>query len=229
MGENNPWFSMWVSPRATIRSIVEQNPKKCLWILAFIYGFTSLLNAFQSVPIATVIGLLPMFFIAVVLATFWGYVFFSLWSWVVTFTGRMFKGKATFLEARAAYAWSCVPLMGNVILWLALVGFYGKMLFFGPQQQVALSGPAVTILFLVLIGKLIFAVWSVVLYLQALAEVQGYSVLRSIGNVIVAAIFLGVAVAILWILLSMLAGGCTHTAVAAPDWNNTQWFAQFIR
>jgi hypothetical protein len=228
MDDKNPWLSMWVSPRATVRNIVAQNPKKCLWILAFIYGFTSLLNCFQSVPIAVMTGLLPMFFITLVLATFWGYAFFAIWSWVITFTGKLFKGKATFAAARAAYAWSCVPLLGNVVLWLLLVGFYGRMLFFGPQHHVTLSGPALTLLFIILIGKLIFAIWSVVLYLQALAEVQGYSVLRSIGNVIVATLFLVIVIAVLWLILGLLAGGCSATA-AGINWNSANYFAQFIK
>ncbi len=204
--------------------------KKCLWILAFIYGFASLLNTFQSVPIAVQIGFLPMILVALVLATFWGYVFFSVWSWVVLLTGKLFKGKATFATARAAYAWSCVPLLGNFVLWILLIIFYGNLLFYGPQPHLMLSGPAVTILFIILIGKLVFAIWSIILYLQALAEVQRYSVLRSIGNVIVAAIVMGIVFAILWtLLLLLMASGGSPAATASVDCNFTDWLVQLIK
>ena len=136
--------------------------------------------------------------IAVIFAPFWGYAFFSMWSYVVVWVGRLFKGQATFQQARAAYAWSAVPLMVNVPLWLLLVLINGDLQFFGVQDQIMIDGPAVLVLFLILIGKLVFAIWSVVLYLQALAEVQQFSVLRAVGNVILSSLCMGIAATILW-------------------------------
>ena len=194
----NPWLAMWVRPKATIRTIVDTNPRRSLWALAFVYGFTSIFNAFQSLPVLLQFGLLPMLLIAILLAPFWGYAFFSIFSYVVFWIGKVFKGQATFETTRAAYAWSAVPLIGNIPLWLILIFFYSDFIFFGVQDQVVIPGPAVLLLFIILIGKLVFAIWSIVLYLQALAEVQQYSILRAIGNVILASLCIGIAIAILW-------------------------------
>lgn len=215
MKEDSSWLSMWTSPRATIRAIVQENPKKGIWALSFIYGLTSLFNGFQSFPIAMQIGLIGMIVVTVILAAFWGYLVFAVWSWITVLIGKLFKGKGTFQTVRAAYAWSCVPLSINALLWILLVIFYGNLLFYGPQQHSMLSGSAVTILFLILIGKIVFAIWSIVLFLQALAEVQGFSVLRAIGNVIVASIVLAILVGILWTLLALSLNGCTPGAVAS--------------
>lgn len=213
----NPWRSIWCNPRATIRRIVEENPNRSLWILAFICGFTSLFNGFQSFPIAIQIGLIPMFVLTVILSAFWGYVIFAVWSWAILVTGKIFKGQAKFKEARAAYAWSCVPLLVNLCIWLVLFVLFGSILFLGPQTHPALSGATVTFLFVLLIGKVVFSIWSIVIYLQALAEVQSYSVLRAIGNVILAAIFLGILIAIPVILLGLVSGGVPHTAFLGGD------------
>jgi hypothetical protein len=202
----NPWISMWVRPRETIREIIARNPNRSLWPLAFIYGFSALLNCFQSVPIALQFGLFPMFLFALILAPFWGYAFFGIWSWVIVFVGRLLKGQANFQMARAAYAWSCVPLIVNIPLWILLVLFYSQILFFGVQDQIVVPGAVVVPLFLILIGKLVFSIWSLVIYLQALAEVQQFSVLRAIGNVILASLVMGITVAVLWIILMNIAG-----------------------
>lgn len=221
---------MWCNPRSTIRGIVERNPKQSLWILAFIYGFTTLLNGFQSFPIAMRIGLIPMFAVTLVLAVVWGYVFFAIWSWAILLTGKLFKGKASFATVRAAYAWSCVPLLGNVVLWLILVILFGSLLFFGPQPNLMLTGPQVTLLFLLLLGKVVFSIWSLVLYLQALAEVQSFSVLRSIGNVIVATIFLAVLIAIPLFFLGFGISSAPATAAAiASELQNAFAFIQLTQ
>lgn len=218
MEKGNPWRSIWFNPRSTIRNIVHENPNRSLWLLAFVLGLTSLFNGFQSFPIALRVGLIPMFAIALLLAALWGYLIFAVWSWAVLLTGKLFKGKATFMAARAAYAWSCVPLLGNVCLWLVLVSFFGSILFFGPQPNLVLSGSTVTLLFFLLIGKVVLSIWSIVIYLQALAEVQSYSVLRAIGNVILAAIFLGILFAIPLFLLALIGGGgAPNTAFLGGD------------
>lgn len=233
MSEKSPWRSMWIKPRATIRNVIEQNPKKSLWALAFVYGFTSLLNTFQSFPIAYQIGLFPMLLLALVLAAFWGYLFFSIWSGVILFIGKLFKGKGTFTTIRAAYAWSCVPLVGNVFIWLVLVLLYGRVLFYGgPENHVMLSSMAVTILFVALVAKLVLAIWSIVLYLIALAEVQGFSILRAIGNTVLGSIFLGIVFAVLWSLLLFAIGAASQqsqTASALFEWADVQWIVHYLK
>lgn len=215
---DNPWRSIWCNPRSTIRSIVDQNPNRCLWLLAFICGFTVLLNGFQSFPIAIQIGLIPMFAIAVILAALFGYVVFAVWSWAILVTGKLFKGKGRFATVRAAYAWSCVPLLVNLCIWLVLVFLFGSILFFGPQPHLVLSGATITLLFLLLIGKVVFSIWSIVIFLQALSEVQSYSVLRAIGNAILATLFLIILAAIPLFLLGLLSGASVpHTAFLGGD------------
>lgn len=220
--DRNPWKSIWLHPRATIRGILAENPRKSLWLLAWIYGFTSLLNGFQSFPLAIRTGFIPVFILAVVLAPFWGYLFFAIWSWVVIFVGKLLKGRATFETARAAYAWSCVPLLANSVLWILLSVFFNQLLFFGSQTNQVLSDPAVTVLFIILIGKLVFSIWSLVLYLQTLAEVQQFSILRSIGNVILASILIG----IVCILFRIIFLQSMNSLSAATTMN---WIVQFAQ
>lgn len=201
MSVEQPWLSMWVHPRATIQSVVNENPRKSIWLLAWLYGFNALLNVFQTIPIATQIGLIPMFLIAFLLAPLWGYVFFAIWGAVVVWVGRLFKGKGTFETVRAAYAWACVPMIGSVALWLILVFFYGKVLFLGMPEHFVSDSQAFALLGIFVV-KLVFSIWTLVLFVQALSQVQHFSILRSIGNLVVAAIALILA----FYLLSFLTG-----------------------
>lgn len=216
----NPWKTIWVHPRETVQAIVAENPKKHLWILSFIYGFTALLNGFQSFPLALKFGLLPLLLLTVIFAALFGYVFISAWSWVIVKVGRIFGGKATFESARAAYAWSCVPLIGNIPLWILIMLFYSDLFFYG-VERILMPGPA-AFLFIILMGKLVFAIWSIVLYLQTLAEVQNFSILRAIGNVILSSIALAIAVAFLCVIIALMAHSITKPLaslwILQPDW-----------
>jgi hypothetical protein len=206
MPEKSPWLTIWIQPRATIRQIVAHNPKRSLWLLAAIYGFSSLLNSFQSVSLGSSLGVIPLFLIALIFSPIWGYIVFAVWSWVISWTGRWLKGQADFQMVRAAYAWSCVPLAVNGLLWIAMILIFGLPLFIHFPEGYQLTDGQASLLFLILIGKVVLAIWSLVIYLNALAEVQQFSVLRAIGNVIIAGLIIGVVFAILWTLSLSAAG-----------------------
>ena len=194
----NPWLEIWTRPRATIRRIVNERPNRCLWALAGIYGFGSLINNAQSFGLGQSLDLWAICLIVVLLSFVWGYIFFSIWSGVVYWIGRLFKGKGTFQSVRAAYAWACVPLAVNIPLWILLIGVFGQDLFklsFGSEEY---SGALFVVLFSALIVRLAMAVWSLVIYFNALAEVQSYSVLKAILNVVASAASLFIAAWILW-------------------------------
>lgn len=145
------------------------------------------------------LSLIAILLIAIVFAALWGYVFFSIWSAVVHWVGKLFHGQGSFQEVRAAYAWSCVPLAVNVVLWFLLAGVFGLQLFSSSAGGGgALNNAQVFLLFFVLIARLVLAVWSLVIYFNALAEVQKYSVLKSILNVVIAGILLFAVVWVLW-------------------------------
>src|SRR5438105_4239723 len=129
MTTNNPWLTIWTKPRATIARIVGQNPNQSLWWLAAIYGFCSLLSLFQSMTLGSAMGTIGILILAVIIAPFYGYISFSIWSWFVLWTGKWFKGQGTFKTVRASYAWSCVPIIVSIPLWLLMVILFGHQLF----------------------------------------------------------------------------------------------------
>src|SRR5579871_6805794 len=132
----SPWISIWTEPRMTISQIVQKNPNQGLWILAWIYGFLSFLNGSQSLSLGKDMNFLLILFLAVVIAPLWGMVVFGVWSLVVHLIGKMLKGQASFSFVRAAFAWSCVPLAVNILLWIILLFTFGESLFQTMQATV---------------------------------------------------------------------------------------------
>ena len=152
-------------------------------------------------------GVWAILIIAVIFAAIYGYVSFSIWSWFVMWIGKLFKGQGTFKTLRASYAWSSVPLILNIPLWLLMVALFGHQLFLNLPDAYLLSAWKIFVLFLVMIVKVILAIWSLVIYINALAEMQKYSIIRAILNIVVAAVILGITFFVLWRLLLHTAGG----------------------
>jgi len=204
MSDKNPWLSIWCHPRETIRQVIQENPNRSLWVLSFIYGFLSLLNSFQAISIGSMMGMWVVFLAALVLSPFWGYAAFSIWSWVVYQVGKLFKGQGDFSGIRAAFAWSCVPLTVNLVFWFLMMLSFGVAFFFSPEEMYPISNQKSAFLILILIGKVVISIWSLVIYLNALAEVQKFSILRSIFSVIFSWVFIGAVLALIWFSLMYL-------------------------
>ncbi len=209
----NPWLNIWFKPKATVAKVVDENPNRSLWTLAWVYGFCSLMNLFQSMSLGAALGTGWILALAVVLAALWGYVNFTVWSWFVKLVGKWFGGKGNFKSIRCAYAWSCVPIVINVPLWLLMVITFGHQLFVNFPDAHLLGSGEILFLFVVLIVKVILAVWSLVIYLNGLAQVQDFSVLKAILNVIVAGIIVAAIFVGIWILLTALGGGSGTAAM----------------
>jgi len=203
----NPWLEIWVKPRATIARLLQESPNRGFWILAIIYGFSSALNWMQSIMMGQRFGIPHIFLIAIILSPMWGYIGFSIWSWIVYYTGKWLKGMGTFKEVRFAYAWSCCPLFVNVLLWLLLASLYGRALFanFSPETQ-ALPRGEIALLFSVFLIRITSAIWSLVIYLNALAEVRRYSILRAIGNIVISGLIVMVGVYLFMMVVFSLVG-----------------------
>ncbi len=204
--ENNPWLSIWVRPKATIGQIVAENPNRSLWVLSFIYGFSSLINMFQSFNLGVVFSPVALYFLAAILAPFWGYAMLAIWSWIILWLGRLFKGQATFQQARAAYAWSSVPLALNIPVWIFMGILFGDQVFLNFPDSHLFTDGQIFFLFASLVIKLVAAVWSLVIYFNALAQVQQFSVLRAIGNIVLAGIVAAVAMTLLWMAIFKMIG-----------------------
>ncbi len=188
----SPWITILTAPRQTIREIASTNPNRSIWVLALIHGVCSLMNVFQSLEAGQAMQTAGLLILVVLLAPFWGYLNFSIWSALTLWVGKILGGQGTFQTLRASYAWSTVPLLINIPLWLLMLALFGHQLFVNFSDTTQVPQSTVALLFGVLALKVIAAIWSLVIYIITLAEVQNFGIFKSIINMILAGILLAV-------------------------------------
>ena len=172
--QKNPWFTIWTNPRSTIRTIIDTNPKRSIWWLATIYVLQTLLFFANYTSLGLNYHFALILIIAIVLSPFIGILWLYLFGWVLHFTGKWLGGKAPMDHIRSALAWSKVPILINLAMWLILLVFSANYVFvqfsFGPS------------LFFINLISMISGVWSLVILIQNIRETQGFSIGRSIAN-----------------------------------------------
>ena len=188
--EVNPWKNMWTKPKNTIRSIVNYNPNYRIWVLSFLYGFVTLISLAQKFSLGFSLNTYIIIAFSIIFAPIIGYVIFSFFAYVVFFTGKWLKGESKYIEVRSAIAWSNILMIVNVIFWLLLFIIFQGKLFQSFPISYQLTNNETVFLFVILFLQMVASIWTIVLYVNTLAEVQKFSLAKSILNILVATIIL---------------------------------------
>jgi hypothetical protein len=192
---NNPWLTIWTSPRETIKKIVAKDANQSIWILAVIVGFPSVLSLFMLfMPDASRgVSLIT----SAVLSPFVGMLLLNIYSWILLQTGKWLKGRADREDIRAALAWSYVPTIISLLLFIWIEPQYIQMLHEGrtilnwdnlPATAYLISG--------------VFGIWALVLEIGTISQVQKFSLWRSFGNIILG----GLGILIFWLIIEFIFG-----------------------
>ena len=181
----NPWFSIWLQPRATMQQILDTDPARLVLLLAIIAGFFDALNqaviqdlgdrmdSWQSVVFSCAIGG-PL---SGVLGLFVG-------GYLLRKTGSWLGGSASVREVRAAIAWGSIPMIWLGLLWIPMIALFGDECFTSLTPRLD-EDPvlASAMLFLGLI-ELIGAIWAIVISLKCLGQAHKFSAWRALGSVL---------------------------------------------
>lgn len=98
----------------------------------------------------------------------------------------MLGGQADSREVRAALAWSSVPFLATIPLWIIRIALIGRELFTSPLEKPSLvSQPVLAYLLIAtFVPEVVLSVWWLVVTLKALAEVQRFSAWRALSSML---------------------------------------------
>ncbi len=204
--KSNPWTAIWTAPRKTIQEIVRVNPKMHFWLLSWIYAFPILLHMAQNLSMGEVYPMVGIGIVAAVLAPFIGWLFLSIFAGLLLWTGRWIGGKGDYLSLRAAVSWSNVPNIVNIVFWVILSLLFGSMLFTQAFAQMDLAGAQMGLVAVIFLAQLVLAVWTFVLLLNTVSEVQKFSVWKALLNMLMPFVIVFIASWVLALLIGSMHG-----------------------
>jgi hypothetical protein len=194
-GTFNPWKTMWLRPRATIRSLVNHEPTQNVDRLAILMGITQVIER-NNAGDGTFQSVLVTLAMAALLGPVAGLIGIRISGAVSGWIGRKLGGMATNEEVRAAFAWSAVPRITALplqILFLLILPFFSA------------TNPAIGLLLVGMGGVLtVLGLWEFILSVATLAEVHRFSIWRAIGTIFLPFVVIG-GIALLCSLPALLA------------------------
>jgi hypothetical protein len=203
----SPWVSIFTRTRATMRQILDENPRRLVHVLAMLGGVAEMVGShLPDMPPFFTPTLGEVIAVKIVLGALLGLAGLYVFGAAVWLTGKMIGGRGTFIDVRAATAWACVPALWAVLLWLPFLAYLGvEALNLDPQSL--LDDPAGLILLVpVGIAGLGLFVWRVVIYSKCLGEAHHFSAWHGFGAALIALVLLALPIAIMAVIALALGG-----------------------
>ena len=201
----NPWVAIWTRPRATIRQQVERDPEAWVLALVAVAGVGHLLSDASARSYGDRMDLPTLLVMALLVGPLFGILGAYVGGWLLRWSGRLLGGSARPAEIRAAIAWSGVPYVASMLLWIPELLLFGEELFTEATPRLD-AAPELQGLLLVFVAvELTAALWAFVAFLKCLGEVQGFSAWRALLNLLLPGVLVGIAIGLVVTLFFVLA------------------------
>ncbi len=190
----NPWVSIWTRPRATIRQIVETNPKYMVLLLGVLSGVgqvldnASMRSAGDDATLGAILGA------AVVFGPIGGLITLFVGGWLVQLTGTWLGGVATAVQVRAALAWGQVPGVVALVLWIPQLLLFGSEMFTTDTPRIDADSGLLAALLGISLVELVLGIWQLVLVFKCVGEVHQFSAWKALGAMMLAGLLLVVVI-----------------------------------
>ena len=197
----NPWFTMWLHPRATTREILDTDPTRLVIVLAMLGGVLSALDRASIKSLGDDMSMPMVFAVAITAGIIAGVIALYLGGALVRWTGSWLGGQGTAEEVRAALAWGHVPVYWAGLLWLPYLGFFGHEIFLSEMPSVEARPWLVFALVNLAVVEMGLGFWGMVTLVLAVAEAHRFSGWRSLGSIVMAMLVLIVSLMMLVLVL----------------------------
>ena len=173
---------MWTSPRETIQSIVDADPERSVLLLASLVGISqaldkaSIKNSADTLP-------LPMIFTIAIGGIVSGVIGLYIFGFLLKHASSWLGGKTNGEKVRAAIAWSNVPIVWALLLWVPQLAIFGKELFSATTPRME-AHPFLVLGFATV--EITISIWALVLLCKTTGQVSGFSAWRGLGACLIA-------------------------------------------
>ena len=199
---SNLWTTMWFAPRQTIRQIIDTDPKYRLTFLIILGGIGQTLSNTSVRGMGDLISTPGLIALSLIAGPISGYFSIYIMSFVLHWLSHRMKGQATLQEIRTSIAWSWVPIVTLLPLWIPRMILFRAVLFTAERPMIE-SQPILTALYSVtnFVDQAI-AIWSLMLLYIAISEVNKFSIWRGFGAVVLSGLIIAIPLGILMFFIS---------------------------
>ena len=194
---------IWFSPRKILRFVNDTHHEKFLFILLFLAGVSRAFDRASIKDFGDKLSLPAIIGICVILGGLFGWISYLIYAAFINWTGKLLKGQGGTRSIFRVMAYATIPSAFGLLLLIPQIGVYGNECFMsdGDLTNAGLLGN------LVFWGaytlEFILALWTLVLFVVGVSEVQKFSIWRAILNILLPVLFIVLIVLLILLFVKL--------------------------
>ncbi len=195
---------IWTKPRYVFKFINDTHYEKYMTLLLVLAGISrafdraSTNNFGDNLPLWAILG------VCIILGGLLGWVSYYIFAALISWTGSWLGGKGDSTSILRVIAYAMVPSILGLLMLIPQIGIYGVEMF-KAGGDIASAGLILNILFYgTMYIEFILAIWTIVLFIVGVSEVQEFSILKSILNLLLPILLFVVPMILLVLIINIL-------------------------
>lgn len=196
---------IWFSPRVVFRYLEQNSYSKYVSILLVLAGINSAIDRSISRGAGDSMSLWAVLGIAVVAGALLGWISYYIYAALMSWTGKWLKGKSNTSSLLRVLAHALIPSIASLAIVFAQIGVFGNDLF-SSYNDLTSDLPIEVFYYITLFISTVLSLWTLVLLVVGVSEVQKFSIGKAILNVLLPVLLFIIPIAIIAFIIGDLLG-----------------------
>jgi hypothetical protein len=197
---------IWTSPRVILRYINENNYDKYVYVLLGLAGIVKTFDRASSKSMGDNMPLLGVVATCIIAGGLFGWLTYYLYAALISWTGKWIDGRANTRSILRMIAYAMIPSIASLLFVFAQIVTFGNGIF---QSDVDIyeSGQLFGALFYFsVLVQVALAIWTLVLMVIGISEVQKLSIGKSILNLLLPVLIIVIPILVIAFIFGDLLG-----------------------
>jgi hypothetical protein len=204
ISEKDIFIKLLTSPREAFKFINDYKYEKHLYILLFLAGMVRTFDRASTKNMGDNYSIWTIIAICVIFGGFFGWITYYIYSALISWTGSWMNGKGNTQSVLRIFAYAFFPSIFILILLIPQIAIYGNELFKSDNDLYSLASMESIVLYVILFVEFALGIWSLILCVIGISEVQKLSIGKSILNLLLPAILFVFIILVLVLLFQVI-------------------------
>lgn len=208
LSDKEIFTKIWTSPRKVFKYIVDRNYEKYFVILLILAGISNAFSQAINKNMGENLPILGIILICIIAGGLFGWISFYIYAALISWTGKWLKGKGNTDSILRIISYAMIPSIVAMALLIPQICIVGADLFkadYDFEGASALSTIVSGILLIITeVLQVILSIWTFVLCIIGISEVQKFSIGKSILNMLIPGLLLLAIVLPIVLLITIL-------------------------
>jgi hypothetical protein len=202
VSEKKLFIKIWTSPREVFKFINTYKYEKHVTVLLVLGGVSRAFDRASLKNMGDDFSILGVIAYCVILGALFGWISYYIYSALVSWTGKWLKGKGDSNSLLRVFAYGLIPAIISLLFLIPQIVIYENEIFKSDGDIFSKGIIANIIVYSAMFLELVLGIWSFVLCIIGVSEVQKFSIGKSILNLILPVLVIMIPILILALIVS---------------------------